>query len=199
MYLALGHVRLEINDLSPSGGQPMHNGENSIHAVVNGEIYDYDRIRGAMIHKIGYQFKGTSDCELVLALYQCYGLSFLSHLRGEFSLCLYDSSKELFIAVRDRYGIKPLFWTIRDGELLIAAEMKALLPLGWKPEWNVDGIVDCSFQAGRGTIFKDVQKVIPVPVVFCVSCAKRKGPSWSFSAGTKRNRRASILGYGLSD
>lgn len=152
-------MRLEINDLSPSGNQPLHDEEQSIHAVVNGEIYEYDRLRVEMIEKIGYQFKGTSDCELVLALYKCYGLSFLSHLRGEFSLCLYDSHDEVFIAARDRYGIKPLFWTIQGGELMVAAETKALIPLGWKPEWNVDGIVNGSFQVGSKTIFKDIQKV----------------------------------------
>ena len=112
-----------------------------------------------MIEKIGYRFMGTSDCELVLALYKCYGLSFLSHLRGEFSLCLYDSKNELFIAVRDRHGIKPLFWTIQDGELLVAAEMKALVPLGWKPEWDVDNILNGGFQVGSGAVFKNVQKV----------------------------------------
>ena len=157
--LALGHVRLEINDLSPSGNQPLHDVEQSVHAVVNGEIYEYDRLRTEMNERIGYQFQGTSDCELVLALYKCYGLPFLSHLRGEFSLCLYDSSNELFIAVRDRYGIKPLFWTVQDGELMVAAEMKALKPLGWKPEWDLDGILNGSFQAGSGTIFKDIFKV----------------------------------------
>ncbi|KAL6713362.1 hypothetical protein ACLMJK_008827 [Lecanora helva] len=159
--IALGHVRLQINDLSPSGNQPLHDEDHSIHAVVNGEIYDYDRLRAEMIEKIGYHFRGRSDCELVLALYKCYGFSFLSHLRGEFSLCLYDSRKELFVAVRDRYGIKPLFWTVQNEELMVAAEMKALVPLGWKPNWNVKGIIDGNFQAGSGTIFQDVQKVRP--------------------------------------
>ena len=89
--------------------------------MVNGEIYDYDRLRLETVEKCGYQFKGGSDCELLLALYQHYGTSFVSHLCGEFALCLYDSQRELFIVVRDRYGIKPFFWTIIDGELLVAA------------------------------------------------------------------------------
>ena len=169
---------MEINDLSPSGNQPLHNREQSIHAVVNGEIYDYDRLRADMVEKIGYHFKGTSDCELVLALYESYGLSFLSYLRGEFSLCLYDSSNETFIAVRDRYGIKPLFWTIRDGELLVAAEMKAFVPLGWKPEWNVNGIVGGAFQLGSQTIFENVQKVSARATL--VNSADWKGSRWSF-------------------
>lgn len=150
---------MKINDLSPSGNQPLHNDKQTIHAVVNGEIYDYDRLRLEMVAKLDYKFGGTSDCELVLALYQCYGLAFLSHLRGEFSFCLYDSDRDIFIAARDRYGIKPLFWTVIDGEISVATEMKAFLPLGWKPEWAVAAIVSGSFQTGSGTIFKDVRSV----------------------------------------
>lgn len=150
---------MRINDLSPTGHQPLHDDEQTIHAVVNGEIYEYDRLRAEMVEKLHYRFQGTSDCELVLALYKYYGLSFLSHLRGEFSLCLYDSTQDTFIAARDRYGIKPLFWTVLGGELLIAAESKAFTALGWKPEWDVKGIVDGSYQMGSGTIFKGVRKV----------------------------------------
>lgn len=152
-------MRLEINDLSPTGCQPLHSNDGTIHTVVNGEIYDYPRLRVDMERKLNYKFQGTSDCELVVALYQCYGLSFISHLRGEFSLCLFDSDRDLFIAVRDRYGIKPLFWTTLNGELLVAAEMKAFLPLGWKPEWDVKAIVGGDYQISNCTIFKDVQRV----------------------------------------
>lgn len=169
---------MQINDLSPSGDQPLHDEKQSIHAVVNGEIYDYNRLRLEMIDKLGYNFGGTSDCELVLALYQYYGLSFLSHLRGEFSLCLYDSDHDLFIAVRDRYGIKPLFWTMHDGELIVAAEMKALLPLGWEPEWDVEAVINGSFQAGSGTIFKDTKTVSKDPI-HADQSTDLGGASWS--------------------
>ena len=126
---------------------------------MNGELYDYERLRKEMIEKQKYDFKGTSDCELVLALYKYYGLSFLSHLRGEFALVLYDAERQLFIAARDRYGIKPLFWTVQDGQLLVAAEMKAFLPFGWKPEWDMRSVTDGGYQIGSATFFKDVQKV----------------------------------------
>ena len=120
-----------------------------------------------MMEKNDYHFQGHSDCELVLALYKYYGFSFVSHLRGEFSACLYDSERDIFIAVRDRYGIRPLFWTIVDGELLVAAEMKVFLPLGWTPAWDIKSIVDGSFQIGSGTIFKGVQKVKPGHMLVC--------------------------------
>ena len=160
---ALGHVRLKINDLSPTGSQPLHSTDGKVHTVVNGEFYDYDRLRTEMEDKLSYKFQGTCDCELVLALYQYHGLSFLSKIRGEYSICLYDEERELFIAVRDRYGIKPLFWTMLDGELLVAAEIKAFLPLGWKPEWDVKSIIGGDYQIGNATIFKNVLTVRFLP------------------------------------
>lgn len=155
----LGHCRLSILDLSSSGNQPLHSPNNKIHCVVNGEIYDHDRIRAELIRDFGYQFKGESDSEVVVALYTHFGQSFLSQLRGEFALCIYDEEKEIFIAARDRYGIKPLFWTVLDNRLLIASEMKAFLPLGWKPEWDVRSLIDAGWVADARTTFKGVQKV----------------------------------------
>lgn len=132
-----------------------------MHAVVNGELYDYDRIRADLLEKTAYTFKGRSDCEIVIALYKYYGLSFLSHLRGEFALVLYDERSQLFVAARDRYGVKPLFWTIVDGRLLVAAEAKAFLPLGWQPEWDVRSLMDAGWRCDQRTVFKGVQTLRP--------------------------------------
>ncbi|KAM3081836.1 hypothetical protein ACMFMG_004306 [Clarireedia jacksonii] len=159
--VALGHVRLAINDLSPDGAQPFHDDTGSIHAVVNGEIYDADRIREELIESMGYVFTGLSDGEVVVALYKKHGISFLRYLRGEFSLCLYDSETKFFLAARDRYGIKPLFWTVSQGRLLLASEAKAFLPLGWKPEWDVKCLMDDGWRHDQRTPFKGVNKVRP--------------------------------------
>ena len=159
MVVAFGHVRLAINDLSPDGAQPFHDNEHTIHAVVNGEFYDYDSIRADLVSKTDYQFKGRSDSELIIALYKCHGLNFVHYLRGEFACVLFDEATQLFIAVRDRYGIKPLFWTLQEGRLLVAAEIKAFLPLGWKPEWDVKSLLDAGWNHDERTIFKDVAKV----------------------------------------
>ncbi len=156
---ALGHVRLAIVDLSPEGAQPFHDEEMTVHAVVNGELYEHERIRQELIEKTGYKFKSRSDSEIVVALYKHYGLSFLSRLRGEFALCLYDSRTRFFLAARDRYGVKPLFWTVLDGRLFIAAEAKAFLPLGWKPEWDVKSLLDGGWNHDERTIFRNVKKV----------------------------------------
>jgi len=159
LYPALGHCRLAIQDLSPDGCQPIHDTDNTVHAVVNGEIYDFERIREDLVREIGYSFKSHSDSEVVVALYKRYGISFLRYLRGEFSVCLYDEKTEFFIAARDRYGIKPLFWTVVDGRLLLAAEAKAFLPLGWKPEWDVRSLLDGGWNHDQRTIFSNVHKV----------------------------------------
>ncbi|KAH9828479.1 asparagine synthase [Teratosphaeria destructans] len=169
--VALGHVRLSINDLSPEGAQPFHcRGEvGGVHAVVNGEFYDYDKIRAELERETEYTFTSRSDSEIIIALYLHHGLNFTSYLRGEFACVLYDEEKDLLIAVRDRYGIKPLFYTVQpsssgNGEekrLLIAAEMKAFLPLGWQPEWDVRSLKEGGWNFDTRTLFKDVRKIRP--------------------------------------
>jgi asparagine synthase (glutamine-hydrolysing) len=128
---------------------------------VNGELYESEKVRA----ELGglYSFKGNSDCENVIALYLHYGIHFLSKLRGEFALCLYDARRQLFIAARDRYGVKPLFWTIQDKRLLVASEAKAFLPFGWKPEWDIRSLMEDGWLHDERTIFKGVNKVCCLP------------------------------------
>jgi asparagine synthase (glutamine-hydrolysing) len=145
--------------LSPDGEQPFHSPDGHIHAIVNGELYQDDGDRQKLAEQAGWSFKGKSDCEIVIALYQIYGVSFLRHLRGEFALCLYDSRAKLFVCARDRYGIKPLVFSKVDGSLIIGAEIKALGPLGLDPEWDVQSIADRGYAHDTRTIFKGVHKV----------------------------------------
>ena len=126
---------------------------------MNGELYEADAARERLQKETGYMFKGKSDCEIVIALYQLYGTSFIKYLRGEFALCLYDSRTKTFLAARDRYGIKPLFYAQLDGSLLVAAEVKAFAPFGLKAEWDVQGLTDRGYVHDQRTIFKGVNKV----------------------------------------
>ncbi|KAA8618169.1 AsnB Asparagine synthase glutamine-hydrolyzing [Pyrenophora tritici-repentis] len=166
--VALGHNRLAIVDLNPEGEQPFHDAGGTIHAVVNGELYGYEEIRDRLSHE-GYKFKSQSDSEIALALYKKHGLSFLSHLRGEFSLCLYDSQAQIFIAACDRYAIKPMYYTIFEGKILIASEMKAFLPFGWQPEWDVQSIKDVGWLCDGRTVFQNVSKILPGHYLICRS------------------------------
>ncbi|PSN59361.1 glutamine-hydrolyzing asparagine synthase [Corynespora cassiicola Philippines] len=162
--VALGHCRLSINDITPSGRQPLHSDDSQIHAVVNGEIYDHDRLRAEYETKHGYKFSGESDSELVLACYKVHGAPGLfEQLRGEFAFVLYDEreGRRRIIAGRDRFGIKPMVWTITKGRVLMAAEAKALIPMGWRPEWDVGAIVDAGWMFDDRTLFKGVKKLLP--------------------------------------
>ncbi|PVI02666.1 glutamine-hydrolyzing asparagine synthase [Periconia macrospinosa] len=162
--VALGHCRLSINDITPSGRQPLHSDDGEIHAIVNGEIYDFDRLRRECETQHGYKFSSESDSELVLALYKIHGAPALfEHLRGEFAFVLYDEREgsKRVIAGRDRFGIKPLVYTTANDCLLIASEAKAFLPMGWKPEWDVGAIADAGWMFDDRTLFKGVKKLLP--------------------------------------
>ncbi|KAI9926063.1 hypothetical protein ASPWEDRAFT_106759 [Aspergillus wentii DTO 134E9] len=163
--VGLGHVRLSIIDLSPEGNQPFVDESGGIYAVVNGELYDYEKYRAELSDT--FTFKGHSDCEIVIALYKKYGISFLSHLRGEFALVLWDAKRELLLAARDRYGIKSLYYTLVNGRLLVATEMKSFLALGLKPEWDVYSLKDQSWMFGKRTFLKGVRRVLPGHYMSC--------------------------------
>jgi asparagine synthase (glutamine-hydrolysing) len=147
-------------DLTPAANQPFHTPNGSIHAVVNGEIYRHTEIRGRL-SSLGHAFVSSSDSEIVPALYAEYGISFLSHVNGEFAFCLYDSATQTLIVGTDRYGIKPLFYTVIEGRLLVASEAKAFLSWGWRPEWDVGSLRDGGWLCDGRTLFKGVRKVLP--------------------------------------
>ncbi|KAJ7354360.1 putative asparagine synthase, partial [Mycena albidolilacea] len=155
--VGLGHVRLSIIDLS-TGQQPLSDEENLIHCVVTGEIYDHDRIRAEMESQ-GYSFKTKSDSELVVQLYKRDGFNLLFHLRGEFAFVLYDAKRRLVFAARDRFGIKPLYYTVSNGAILFGSEMKAFMGLGWQAEWDIESIVNNGDVCDERTVFKGVQKL----------------------------------------
>lgn len=86
-------------------------------------------------------------------------MSFVEYLRGEFAICIYDVKKSRLLLVRDRYGIKPFYYTVINNTLLFASEMKAFIPLGWKPEWDIDSVVHGGYFFDNRTVFKGVYKV----------------------------------------
>ncbi|HHP7242220.1 MAG TPA: asparagine synthase (glutamine-hydrolyzing) [Cyclobacteriaceae bacterium] len=122
--LAMGHARLSIIDLE-TGRQPLYNHDKSHILTVNGEFYDYKKIR-TKLRLEGFDFVSKSDSEIALPLYEKYGLDFVNHLRGEFAFTLYDQTKDRLILVRDRFGIKPLFFHLSQNDFFYASEIKAL-------------------------------------------------------------------------
>lgn len=124
--VGLGHRRLSIIDLK-TGHQPIFNEEESLVLVYNGEIYNFKELRKELL-KTGHVFKTNSDSEVIIHLYEEYGKNCVDYLRGMFAFAIWDKKKkELFLA-RDRFGIKPLYYTeLHSGEFLFASEIKSLL------------------------------------------------------------------------
>ena len=124
----LGHRRLSIIDLSSNGHQPFVSDDNRYLMTYNGEIYNYIELREEL-KALGVSFKTETDTEVLLKAYQHWGVDCLSRLNGMFAFVIYDTKdKELFI-VRDRVGIKPLYYTNHDGSFYFSSETKALTAL----------------------------------------------------------------------
>lgn len=122
--LGLGHTRLSIVDLS-GGHQPMCNEDGSIWVVFNGEIYNHPELRADLLGK-GHTFKTHSDTEVILHLYEEQGAACVNAFNGQFAFALWDNRRCELLLARDRMGVRPLFYTMQDGRLLFASEIKAL-------------------------------------------------------------------------
>lgn len=125
-HVGLAHRRLSIIDLSDAGTQPMNNENGTISIVYNGEIYNYLELQESLRHK-GYKFRTTCDTEVLIYLYQEYGQSMTSYLRGMFAFVIYDHILDGVFIVRDHFGIKPLYYSDDGYSIKIASQVKALL------------------------------------------------------------------------
>ncbi len=130
--IGFGFRRLAIIDLSPAGHQPMSNRLNSknpdgdIWIVFNGEIYNHRELRAELEQK-GYRYQGRSDTETILYAYQEWGMECVKKFYGMFGMAIWDARKEELYLIRDRIGIKPVYYTFQHGALFFASEIKALL------------------------------------------------------------------------
>jgi asparagine synthase (glutamine-hydrolysing) len=122
--LALSNRRLSILDLSPLGHQPMMDDKNEIVVVFNGEIYNFLEIKNELI-KYGYKFKSNSDTEVIIYAYKKWGLDCIEKFRGMFAIVIWDKREEKLILIRDRMGVKPLYYYFKNGIFMFASELKA--------------------------------------------------------------------------
>ncbi len=121
--VGLGHRRLAIIDLTPGGNQPMSRGE--LHIVFNGEIYNYEEIKSELV-SLGHSFKSSGDTEVILASVQQWGMeAAISRLNGMFAFAMFDSASKSLFLVRDRAGVKPLYFFQQNGLTLFASELKS--------------------------------------------------------------------------
>lgn len=126
--VSLGHVRLSILDLSIKGRQPMCDQQKSIWITYNGEIYNFKEIRKDLENK-GYKFNSNTDTEVILNSYKAKGIGCVKEFNGIFAFCIYDQDKQCLYLVRDRLGIKPLYY-YSDGKFLFSSEVKAFKAYG---------------------------------------------------------------------
>ena len=126
--VGLGHRRLSIIDLSTAASQPMSNADGSLQVVFNGEIYNHADIRAELERQGGYRWKTDhSDTEVVLHAFEQWGIDCIHRFRGMFAIALWDEKKRELWLIRDRIGVKPLYYSFHHGRITFASEIKALL------------------------------------------------------------------------
>jgi len=137
--VGLGNARLSIIDLS-TGDQPIGNEDESLWIVFNGEIFNYIELRQTL-EQYGHHFKTRSDTEVIVHLFEQFGLDCFSQLNGQFAIAIWDNRKRTLILARDRVGVRPLFYTTSKGQLVFGSEIKALLAYpGIQARLNLDAL-----------------------------------------------------------
>ncbi|MEO7207994.1 MAG: asparagine synthase (glutamine-hydrolyzing) [Steroidobacteraceae bacterium] len=179
--VVLGHRRLAILDLSPTGAQPMENSRRTSIVVFNGEIYNHEELRRELAAG-GVQFTGRSDTEVLLAAYDAWGERCVARLRGMFAFAIYDQTQRILFLARDRAGEKPLYWAEHRGGLVFASELKALMadsefPRRLSPE-GLAYYLSFGYVPGDKCILKGVHKL---PPAHCLS--------WSLAGGAPKINR----------
>ena len=158
-HLALGHRRLAIIDLSPKAHQPMANRSKTIWVTYNGEMYNFKELRNELETK-GYNFYSNSDTEVIIHSYQEWGINCLHKFNGMFAFALWDSLQNKLYLCRDRYGVKPLYYTLKNNTLIFASEVKAILKSGYaRAALDYTSLAEYfTFQNnfGKRTLLKDV-------------------------------------------
>jgi len=159
--VSLGMVRLSIIDIE-NGNQPFFNENKNIVVFCNGEIYNYIELKKELSSK-GYRFKTESDIEVIPALYEEYGISFVEKLNGMFAITLYDLQKKELFLIRDRLGIKPLYYYEQDGKIIFSSEIKSILSCNdvrYEPDFkSLSTSLDILFISGEDSPIKNIKKL----------------------------------------
>lgn len=165
--IALGHNRLSIIDLDERANQPMESSDDTAVIVFNGEIYNFGSLREELEQE-GFTFKTRSDTEVLLAAYQAWGVDCTLRIRGMYAFAIHDRErKELFLAA-DHAGMKPLYYTLRDGRLMFASAIRGLLELArsqeWEPEIDRDAVEEyflLGYIMAPRTLYAGIERLMP--------------------------------------
>jgi asparagine synthase (glutamine-hydrolysing) len=165
----LGIRRLRIIDLE-TGSQPISDESRTKWVVLNGEIYNYRELRRET-EKTGHTYVSRSDTEVLVHLYEDKGESFVHHLQGMYGIALWDEAAQKLVLVRDRLGIKPLYYALRPEGLYFASELKALIAVGLPREMDYKALshyLSFNYVPGELSIFRQARKLLPGHIlVYC--------------------------------
>lgn len=162
--VSLGHRRLSIIDLSDKGIQPMHNEDESIFIVYNGEIYNFKDLKGTL-EKNGHSFQSDTDTEVIIHAYEEWGIDCVKRLRGMFAFAIWDSNEKQFFLARDRLGIKPLYYYYESGKFIFSSEIKSIL-MDKTIIKEIDPeamyyFLGYEYVPAPRTMFRDIRKLLP--------------------------------------
>lgn len=169
--LGLGHIRLAIIDLSLAGHQPMMTPDRRFVISYNGELYNYLELR-TELESIGVSFHSKTDTEVVLQAFAAWGTAAFSKFNGMLAAAIWDRHEKKLYLVRDRYGVKPLYWYFKNGQLIFGSEIKAILQHpSVKRDVSYPALNEYfTFQNifSDLTLFKDI-RLLPAGAYLCVS------------------------------
>ena len=178
-HCALAHTRLSILDLANASNQPVTNTDKSIWVVFNGEIYNYKALKKLTP---SYSYKTRGDTEVILALYEKFGEKFISKLRGMFSILIYDKRHNLILSIRDRFGIKPLYYYHNNSSIYYSSRIDVLVDLIGSSEFNKKTLFDY-FNYGQlyeseNTFFEGVHQQLPATLMSFSDAGLKKRTYW---------------------
>ncbi|HDY70816.1 MAG TPA: asparagine synthase (glutamine-hydrolyzing), partial [Nitrospirae bacterium] len=160
--IGLGQTRLSIIDLA-TGHQPIHNENKTVWVVLNGEIYNFQALKSELVSQ-GHRFYTSSDTEVIVHLYEEYGNNFVQHVNGMFAIAIWDEKRRRLVLLRDRIGIKPLYYFVGNDGLLFASEIKAILQDEVEREVDIQALwnyLSYNYIPSPLTIFKGIRKLSP--------------------------------------
>ncbi|MDP4266096.1 MAG: asparagine synthase (glutamine-hydrolyzing) [Bacteroidota bacterium] len=160
--VVLNHNRLSIIDLSEAGSQPMFTEDKNYAIIYNGEVYNFEQLRDKYLKNI--PLKSKTDTEVILYLYRLLGINFVKELNGDFAISIFDRIKKKIILLRDRFGVKPLYYYFRNKTLVFASEIKAILATGIDfrlNDENLEKYFVFKYVPEEGTLYKDIYRLSP--------------------------------------
>jgi len=193
-FVGLGHRRLSVIDVA-GGCQPLANEDGTIWVTYNGEIYNFKEIRENLKRK-GHVFSTECDTEVIVHAYEDDGPDCVSRFNGIFAFALWDRSRTLLLLARDRLGVKPLYYTVRDDTLIFASEIKAILAHpAVRAEVDPEAVSDsllCTALLGDKTMFKGIQALPPGTLRIVQPHGVEQQAYWSLDQAGQRHNGASL-------